>query len=98
MRGGLWSSFSVPGAGMEMSVDPYCDPGHKLGPRLELIGTPSAFDALGGRAWIDPQNKPASNCWSGVMIEVSTTVSLPRGPFVQFPPAQGTGPATNPLS
>src|SRR5690242_17141040 len=83
---------------MEMRVDPYCDAGHKLGPRPELSGTPSGFAALGGRARTEPQNSPASNCWSGVIMEVSTTVSLPSGPLLQLPPAHGTGPATNPLS
>src|SRR5215469_13084457 len=32
------------------------------------------------------------------MIEASTTLSLPKGPFAQLPPAHGTGPATMPLS
>src|SRR5450631_1907947 len=91
MRGGLRSSSSVPGAGIVTNEDPYCDAGHKLGPRLELIG-------VVGVACTEPQNSPAWNCWSGLMIEASTSVSLPAGPLAQLPPAHGTGPATRPLS
>ena len=39
MRGGLWSSFSVPAAGMFTSFDPYCDAGHR----------PVGTDRRGGR-------------------------------------------------
>ena len=43
MRGGFLSSSSVSGAGIFMSVEPYCDAGHRLAPRLELIGVPVGF-------------------------------------------------------
>ena len=85
------SSFSVPAAGMVMNVEPYCDAGQRLEPRLELR-------EVVGVARTAPQNNLAWNCWSGLMIEVSTTALLPAGPLLQLPPAQGTGPATNPLS
>src|ERR1700677_3768155 len=88
MRGGLWSSFSAPGAGMDTNVEPYRFAGHKP---LGLIG-------VVGVAWTGPQKSPPSNCWSGVRPETSTVESLPFGPLAQFPPTQGTGPATRPLS
>src|SRR5215469_15844903 len=98
IRGGFLSAFSVPGAGMLITVDPYCDAGQRFAPSEELIGTPSGFAAVGACARIEPQNSPASNCWSGVIIDASTTVSLPAGPLLQSPPAHGTAPATKPLS
>src|SRR5919201_5923737 len=91
MRGGLWSSSSAPGAGIEMSVDPYCEAGHRFAPRLEPIG-------VVGVARTEPQKRPAWNCWLGLITDASTTVSLPSGPLLQLPPAQGTAPATSPLS
>src|ERR1700733_11395753 len=93
--GGLWSSFSVPGAGICKSDDPYCAAEQRP---VALIGVPSGFDALGGGACTEPQNNPAWNCWSGLSPETSTTVSLPLGPLAQLPPAHGAGPATRPLS
>src|SRR5215471_2347598 len=62
MRGGLLSSFSVPGAGMWMSVEPNCEAGQKP---VVLIG-------VVGVAWTAPQKSPAWNCWSGVSPEIST--------------------------
>src|SRR5580698_8512341 len=70
MRGGLWSSFSVPGAGILRSDEPYCDAGHR----------PFALIGVVGVACTLPQNRPASNCWSGVRVETSTTESVPFGP------------------
>src|SRR3984885_15645086 len=97
--GGLWSSFSVPGAGICKSDDPYCEAGHRFVPRLELSGVPVGFPGVGGAGRTEPQNSPASNCWSALSPDVSTTESLPAGPFAQScPPAHGAGPATNPLS
>ena len=32
MRGGLWSSFSVPGAGIFMYLELYCEPGQRFDP------------------------------------------------------------------
>src|SRR5450432_1546072 len=85
MRGGLWSSFSVPGAGILISEEPYCDAGHNPESPIGVVRT-------------DPQKSPAWNCWSGVMPETSTMESVPFGPLPQLPPAHGTGPATRPLS
>ena len=72
---------------MLMRVEPYWVAGHRFAPRLELIGK-------AGVALTAPQNNPASNCWSGLITEASTTVSLPTGPLLQSPPAHGTAPAT----
>src|SRR5579885_2402350 len=76
---------------MLIRVDPYCDAGQILVPRLELIG-------VVGVACTAPQKRPAWNCWSGLMMDASTTESEPSGPLLQLPPAHGTAPATNPLS
>src|ERR1700690_3963239 len=97
-RGGLWSSFSVPGAGICKSDDPYCAAGQRSVPKLELSGVPVGFPGVGGVGRTKPQNNPASNSWSALSPDVSTTESLPAGPLAQLPPAQGAGPATNPLS
>ena len=36
MRGGLWSSFSVPGRGyLDAAVDPYCEAGQRLAGRTD---------------------------------------------------------------
>jgi len=53
------------------------------------MGTPMGFAAVGRCGRTDPQNSPASNCWSGLRIDVSTTVSEPAGPLAQLPPAHG---------
>jgi hypothetical protein len=34
----LWSSFSVPGAGIFTSDDPYCDPGQVLSGLIGMVG------------------------------------------------------------
>ena len=52
MRGGLWSSSSVPGAGILIRVDPYCDAGQRP---VGLIGVVGVACTL-------PQKSPASNC------------------------------------
>ena len=61
MRGGLWSSFSVPGAGIFARFDPYCD-GAQLVRGCVSVGR-----------WL-PQNSPACNCWSAVSPVKSTGV------------------------
>jgi len=66
MRGGLWSSSSVPGAGILIRVDPNCDPGHRPATLIGVVGVACA----------DPQNSPAWNCWSGVRPEKSTMESV----------------------
>src|SRR5581483_1506783 len=53
MRGGFLSSFSVPGAGIETRVDPYCDD-------AQLV---SGLVNVGNRL---PQNRPACICWSAL--------------------------------
>ena len=87
MRGGLWSSFSVPGAGI-LTKEEYCEAGHR----------PVALIGMVGVARTPAQDNPASNCWSGVRPEKSTMLSVPFGPLPQLPPAHGMGPATKPLS
>ena len=48
-RGGLWSSFSAPAAGICNSVEPYCDAGQM---ELGLMG-------VKGVACTEPQKSPA---------------------------------------
>ena len=52
MRGGLWSSFSVPGAGICTSFEEYSDAGHDVNPDVGVAVTPL-------------QVMPASNCFVG---------------------------------
>src|ERR1700741_1389865 len=79
MRFGLWSSFSVPGAGIFMKVDPYIDAGHTLGPVpvLTHVGSVDKEDVIrefiGG--CVDPQKSPAWNCWSAEMPFRSTALT-----------------------
>ena len=61
IRGGLWSSFSVPGAGIETNVEPYCD-----GAQL-VKGDVNVGNTL-------PQCRPACICWSAVRTVKSTGV------------------------
>src|SRR6266478_862815 len=68
MRGGLWSSFSVPGAGIFTRFDPYCD------------GAQVVRGCVSVGRWL-PQNSPACNCWSAVSPVKSTgvVVSVAKG-------------------
>src|SRR5258707_15517555 len=81
MRLGLWSSFSVPGAGIFIKVDPNCDAGHTLGPsKLELLvhaGLVDREEVIGGFmvGREDPQKSPAWNCWSAEMPFKSTALT-----------------------
>src|SRR5690242_19829126 len=59
IRGGFLSSFSVPGAGMEIKVDP------------NRVGLQELSAAVGIARW-DPQNSPAWNCWSALKLVRST--------------------------
>ena len=77
MRGGFLSSFSVPGAGIEISVDP-----NWAGAQL-MSGEFSVGRTL-------PQNKPACNC--------SSALNPVRSTGVVVSVANGTAPATSPLS
>ena len=93
IRGGFLSSFSVFGAGNCNNVDPNCDTGHGFG--RPCVGV----------ARCDPQNSPASNCWSGLRGAPNESVKAIAGCPVevvvvcaQFPPKQGAWPATSPLS
>jgi len=52
MRGGLWSSFSVPAAGILRSVEPYCEAGQRPLGLMDVVGV----------AYTLPQNSPASYC------------------------------------
>ena len=63
MRGGLLSSFSVPGAGMLTSVELYCDGRH--GREAGMAGV--AFTPL--------QVRPAWDCWSAVRPLRSTRLA-----------------------
>src|SRR5258708_38594190 len=83
MRGGLWSSFSVPGAGIFASVDPNCGPGQELG------------RAANGVACTPLQVIPAWNSWSAVKPLKST---LKLGSLGTADVANGIPPATSPLS
>ena len=111
MRFGLWSSFSVPGAGILMKVDPYTDAGHTLGPSkaglLVHVGSVDREEVIGVFivGCVDPQKRPAWNCWSAEMPFKSTaltpliTIDWPQlfaGSVLKL--KQGTGPATRPLS
>ena len=68
MRGGLWSSFSVPAAGIFTYLEVYCVAGHRP---VGLIG-------VVGVANTPPQESPAWNCWSGVIIGHSPRRSRSR--------------------
>ena len=71
MRGGLWSSFAVPGAGICSNLEPYSEAGQRP---VGLIG-------VLGVARTPPQKSPPWYCWSGLKLETSTIVSVPFGPF-----------------
>ena len=43
MRGGLWSSFSVPAAGMLRYFDPYCEAGQRLFGLIGVVGVAYTF-------------------------------------------------------
>src|SRR4051812_25477523 len=68
MRGGFLSSFSVPGAGIEIRVDPYWAGAHVVSGALSV-----------GRTF--PQNNPACNCSSALNPDRSTgvVVSVAKG-------------------
>ncbi len=61
MRGGLWSPFSVPGAGMETSEEEYAEGAQDGKPAVGVAFTPL-------------QEMPAWNCWSLVSPLRSTGV------------------------
>src|ERR1700675_3798857 len=107
MRGGLWSSFSLLGAGTEMSVELNC----VAGQTPPGIGIPAGFAALGGVACTPLQVKPASNSWSALKGTLPTFEAtretepfagvVPRLPgqvLNDSTPKQGVAPATSPLS
>src|ERR1700682_4546060 len=66
MRGGLWSGFSVPGAGVFTRFDPYCD------------GAQVVSGCVNVGRWL-PQNSPACNCWAAVSPVKSTGVHADGG-------------------
>src|SRR5208337_892227 len=86
MRGGLWSSFSVPGAGIFTRFEPYSDGAHMVR-GVESVG-----------CW-DPQNSPACICWSaespvkstGVVVSVANGTEPATRPlsYRQLKPTQG---------
>src|ERR1700687_498224 len=95
IREGLWSLSAVPGAGILIRVEPYCDAGHVEALLMGVVGVACTL----------PQNSPAWNCWSGDSPEASRVATPPTR--MEVPPQtllgfvslkQGTPPATRPLS
>ena len=92
MRGGLWSSFSVPAAGIFTYFEVYSCAGHRPYPSGELIGSGwGRKHAAAGKPRLELLIRGDNRC-------IHDRVRPVRSIGAISPPAHGTGPATRPLS